>query len=364
MKKFWTFSNQADSDTAELLIYGEISDTTWWGDEITPRQFAEDLAAQGGKNITVRINSPGGDVFAAHAIHNQLKRYAGRVDVFIDGLAASAATIIMLAGQTITMPLNSMIMIHNPMTVLWGYYESADIRKCADSLDAVRESIINVYLSRSTMTREELVASMDAEKWMTANEAKANGFCDTVQLYDAVNIALNGNFLVVNSVRHNIDNIKNVKQLQGLIRPLDKNSTPTAVPAKNQNTGGKNELEIKNAEDLRAAYPDLVNSIVKETVAAERARLQAIDEIAVTIDTQLVIDAKYGQNPVTAAELALNAIKADAARGLDYAKARAAELENETKNVDGMTDARPADTAVVDTIAAAANAKLNNTRKV
>ena len=95
-KKFWKIKNNADNDeeSAELLLYGTIANETWWGDEVTPKQFADDIRSLGGKDIIVRINSGGGDVFAAQAIYNQLKSYAGNVDVVIDGICASAATII------------------------------------------------------------------------------------------------------------------------------------------------------------------------------------------------------------------------------------------------------------------------------
>ena len=96
-KKFWNVKNE--DDKAELILYGEISSESWYGDEITPKQFAEDLKSLNDKDLTVRLNSPGGDVFAAHAIYNLLKAYKGSVDVVIDGLAASAATIIMCAGR-------------------------------------------------------------------------------------------------------------------------------------------------------------------------------------------------------------------------------------------------------------------------
>ena len=115
MKHFWNFQDSAGGDAADLYIYGPIvSSSSWWDDSIDAVQFSEDLKALGGKDVTVHINSPGGDVFAAHAIHNQLIAYAGNVDVVIDGIAASAATIIAMAGARITMPTNSMMMIHNP----------------------------------------------------------------------------------------------------------------------------------------------------------------------------------------------------------------------------------------------------------
>ena len=112
--KFWQFRNESSEEKAELLLYGEISNETWFGDEVTPKQFATDLQAMGGKDLIVHVNSPGGDVFAAHAIYNQLKAYSGQVTAYVDGLAASAATIITCAADKVVMPSNALFMIHNP----------------------------------------------------------------------------------------------------------------------------------------------------------------------------------------------------------------------------------------------------------
>ena len=119
-KKFWSFK-ALDETTGELLLYGEISDISWWGDEVTPKQFKEDLDALGDIDVlNVYINSPGGDVFAGQAIYSMLKRHKAQVKVYIDGLAASIASLVAMAGDKVIMPANAMMMIHNPWTWCWG----------------------------------------------------------------------------------------------------------------------------------------------------------------------------------------------------------------------------------------------------
>ena len=179
MRKFWSFKALSES-AAELLIYSEISDFTWWGDEVTPATYDADLKALGNiTELSVRINSPGGDVFAASAIYTMLRRHAARVTVTIDGLAASAATIVMMAGDKIVMPQNAMLMVHNPWSFAAGNAE--DLRKMADTLDTVRESMLAVYQEKTGMGREDLIALLDEETWITAAQAVELGFADEIE---------------------------------------------------------------------------------------------------------------------------------------------------------------------------------------
>lgn len=178
MKKFWNFRNSTEK-SAELLLYGVISDTSWWDDEVTPKQFAEDLKALGDiDELTVRINSPGGDVFAGQTIYSLIKAHKAKVTVCVDGLAASIASVIAMSGDTVIMPKNAMLMIHNPWA--WAYGNANDFRKMADDLDKIRESLIAVYQDKTGMEREKIIEMLDAETWLTAAEAKEYGFADNV----------------------------------------------------------------------------------------------------------------------------------------------------------------------------------------
>jgi ATP-dependent Clp protease protease subunit len=177
-KKFWGMK-KIDDKTGELTLYGEISDYTWWGDEVTPKQFKEDLDALGDIDIlNVYINSPGGDVFAGQAIYSMLKRHKAYVNVFIDGIAASIASLIAMAGDKVIMPENAMMMIHSPWTFAVG--NAQDFRKLADDMDKIRDSMIVAYESRSALTTEEITEIMDAETWLSAEECLEYGFADEI----------------------------------------------------------------------------------------------------------------------------------------------------------------------------------------
>lgn len=180
MRKFWNWVRDSDEERT-LYLNGIISEETWWGDEVTPKLFKDELTAGSG-NITVWINSPGGDVFAAAQIYNMLMEYKGSVTVKIDGIAASAASVIAMAGGDVYMSPVSMLMIHNPYTVAIG--DSEEMLRAKALLDEVKESIINAYELKSGMSRAKLSHLMDAESWMNANKAVELGFADKIMFTD------------------------------------------------------------------------------------------------------------------------------------------------------------------------------------
>lgn len=177
MHKFWNFTE--DDSGRTLRIEGQIADETWFGDEVTPQVFKNDLQAGNG-DITLWINSPGGDVFAAAQIYNMLMDYKGDVHVVIDGLAASAASVIAMAGTTVSMSPVAM-MIHNPWTVAQG--EAKDMQKVIEMLGEIKESIINAYELRTGLSRTKLSHLMDSESWFNAKKAVELGFADKI-LFD------------------------------------------------------------------------------------------------------------------------------------------------------------------------------------
>lgn len=176
MRKFWNWVRNSD-DERTLYLNGPIAEESWWGDEVTPKLFKGELLAGAG-NITVWINSPGGDVFAAAQIYNMLMDYAGQVTVKIDGLAASAASVIAMAGGEVYMSPVSMLMIHNPSTIAIG--DSEEMLRAKALLDEVKESIINAYELKSGLSRVKLSHLMDAETWMNAKKAVELGFADKI----------------------------------------------------------------------------------------------------------------------------------------------------------------------------------------
>lgn len=167
-RKFWNWIKNDDGSTRTLFLNGEISDETWFGDEVTPRMFKDELT-EGTGDITVWINSPGGDVFAAAQIYNMLMDYPYNVTVKIDGLAASAASVIAMAGTDVFMSPVAMMMIHNPATVAIG--DSEEMQKAIEMLDEVKESIMNAYEIKTSLSRTKISHLMDAESWFNAKKA-------------------------------------------------------------------------------------------------------------------------------------------------------------------------------------------------
>lgn len=180
MTKFWKWRDMAPvTDEApqlrELILDGEIASETWWGDEVTPQVFREELNAGSG-DVTVWINSPGGDCVAASQIYAMLVNYPGRITVKIDGLAASAASVIAMAGDEVLMAPTALMMIHNPATLAWG--DAAEMEKVIEMLDEVKESIINAYEMKTGRQRGMLARMMDEETWMNSTKAIEYGFAD------------------------------------------------------------------------------------------------------------------------------------------------------------------------------------------
>ena len=201
-KKFWNWVRNEDTGSRTLVLNGQISDETWFGDEVTPGLFREELNAGEG-DVTVWINSPGGDVFAAAQIYNMLMEYPGNVDVRIDGIAASAASVIAMAGNRVSMSPVAMMMIHNPMTVAMG--DKKVMQQAIDMLDEIKESIINAYELKTGQTRTKIAHMMDAETWFNAKKAVELGFADDI-LYtgdsdkkDVPEAVLFGRLTVINS---------------------------------------------------------------------------------------------------------------------------------------------------------------------
>lgn len=176
-RKFWNWVKNEDVGGRTLYLDGEISDETWYGDEVTPELFRRELVSGKG-DITVWINSPGGDVFAAAQIYNMLMDYKGNVTVKVDALAASAASVIAMAGTTVQMSPVAMMMIHNPMTVAIG--DSEEMKKAGFMLDEVKESIMNAYEIKTGLNRPKISHLMDAESWFNARKAVEFGFADEI----------------------------------------------------------------------------------------------------------------------------------------------------------------------------------------
>lgn len=311
MKKFYEFRNEATG--SELFIRGVIAEDSWFDDDVTPEMFRKELAKASGP-LTVWINSPGGDVFAASQIYTALVTYPHAVTVKIEGMAASAASVIAMAGTQVLMARTAVMMIHNPATMAWGDHN--DMKDAIKVLETVKDSIINAYEKKTGIDRETLSKYMDQTKWMDANEAIELKFADGViekaetDDEDPKNKLFNkGDFeKVFNKVNKNI------------LTKMVAKFTPPDVEDKNNDSGESGDeggqKMFANVEELRAACPDLVREIEDaartEAVTAERTRLQGIEEIVASVgDEEMIRDAKYG-NPITAQELAFKAMKKQA----------------------------------------------------
>lgn len=176
MKKFWNWIKNSD-DTRILRLEGPIDEESFWGDEITPQMFRDELESGEG-DVTVWINSPGGNVFAAAEIYTMLKDYKGSITVKIDAIAASAASVVAMAGDTVQMSPVAMLMIHDPSTVAVG--NTKDMEKAIEVLNEVKESIINAYAAKSGLTHARIANLMSNETWMNAKKAVELGFADEI----------------------------------------------------------------------------------------------------------------------------------------------------------------------------------------
>ena len=176
MKKFWNWIKDSD-ETRTLRLEGPIDEESFWGDEITPQMFRDELNAGEG-DVTVWINSPGGNVFAAAEIYTMLKDYKGSITVKIEAIAASAASVVAMAGDTVQMSPVAMLMIHDPSTVAMG--NTKDMEKAIEVLNEVKESIINAYASKSGLSHARIANLMSNETWMNAKKAVELGFADEI----------------------------------------------------------------------------------------------------------------------------------------------------------------------------------------
>ena len=176
MNKFWNWIRD-DTGTRILRLEGPIDSESFWGDEITPAMFRQELEAEEG-DLTVWINSPGGNVFAAAEIYTMLQEYKGAVTVKIASIAASAASVVAMAGSRVLMSPTALLMIHDPSTIAMG--NAKDMEKAIETLNEVKESIINAYAAKSGMRRSKIAELMSNETWMNAKKAVELGFADEV----------------------------------------------------------------------------------------------------------------------------------------------------------------------------------------
>jgi ATP-dependent protease ClpP protease subunit len=341
-KKFWQFRNAAGGG-AELLLYGEIAgEKSWFGDEVTPKEFANELAKWGETDeITVRINSGGGDVFAAQAIGNILEAHKGTVTATIDGVCASAATIVACHCDKVVAANDSTYMVHPVRMGLYGYADAAELQQYIDAINTIRENIISLYAKKTGREKDEVAGWMDATSWWTGPQAKENGFVDelTDEAQEAV-VENRGGVLFVNAVNMGFQFSEAPDFVRNSLAAAA-NKKPAGQPEKNQ--GGTNMgNEIKTVDDLRKAYPALVDQIEQAAgeaaTKAERERIQGIEDAALPGAEELTNEAKFTK-PMSVSDYAVALVKNAKAQGASYL---AETQENaQSSGVNGVKNAPP-----------------------
>ena len=337
--KCYNIAEVGEND-AELTMYGEVVDTRpidWWtgqpvpGNYIALDEILPELDGLANKNnITVHINSVGGDFYAGLAIYNRLKNLKANIITINDSLAASAGSIILQAGDTRKVRAASNTMVHGVLGFMYGYYNTQDLKKVIKQFEAGNKAAINAYAEAGGQDPEKIKSYMDKETWLTGQEAVDAGFADEVIEPEAklsMSMAQNRSFMEVNGLRLSAQWMPHT--LPSGVNIVEENnvSIPAAEPTGgNNNNGGNDPMSntINTVEELRAAYPDLVaqletaarNEAMAQGASNERARLQAIEDIRNGIgNTELVRNAMFGDEPMTAEQLAFQAIKANAVQG-------------------------------------------------
>ena len=321
-KTIWNIVKNDDKN-AELMLYGDIAES-FWGDTISAKEVTEYLADLDVENINVYINSNGGVVDTAIAINNALRRHKAKVTVNIDGIAASAATLITCAGDTVRMPKNALFMIHNPSTIAMG--DSEEMRKQADVLEKYKNSITETYLQKVNINKEKLSELMDNESWLSAEEALKYGFID--EIIENTDIQVVENKVISNNMVFNMAEFKNFN--------VDKN-------IKNNGKGS----EKMTIEEIKNQYPDIYAEIINEGkeigIKEERTRIQEIEDLGYS--HEVVNKAKF-EEPKNARDLALEIVslmKQENQNKLNRIQDEGKPLNNMLKgNDDGVNDEQKA----------------------
>ena len=321
-KTIWNLVKN-DDKSAELMLYGDIAES-FWGDTISAKEVTEYLADLDVENIDVYINSNGGVVDTAIAINNALRRHKAKVTVNIDGIAASAATLITCAGYIVRMPKNALFMIHNPSTIAMG--DSEEMRKQADVLEKYKNSITETYLQKVNIDKEKLSELMDNETWLNAEEALEYGFID--EITENTDIQVVENKVISNNMVFNMAECKNFN--------VDKN--------KKNNGKGSGKM---TKDEIKAQFPDIYAEIVNEGkeigVKEERTRIQEIENLGYNHE---VVDKAKFEEPKNARDLALEIVslmKQENQNKLNRIQDEGKPLNNTPKgNDDGVNDEQKA----------------------
>lgn len=327
-----------ENNSASIDMYGEVVERRpvdfWTGEPVQGNfialdEFLSDLDRLKTKNnITVHINSVGGDLYSGVAIYNRLKNLPGSITTINDGLAASAGSVIFMAGSSRKMNAGSNLMLHQAMGFLYGYYNNNDLKDVAKQLTAANKAGINIYAEATGLDPEAIKAQVDRETWLTGREAVEAGYATELIESDmpiSMSLTEDRSKMIVNGVSLSTRGMSNIPA--GIpVLPADSIVSPAAsAPMDDKKSEERiTDMELKNIEELRAAFPDLVAQAEAAAraegrtagIAEERSRIEGIEAIENAIaDKALITGAKYGENPLTAEQLAFKAMQAQAAIG-------------------------------------------------
>lgn len=334
MNKCWKIENLSAAES-EVIFYGPIvSNRPIWDKEkrqiqmICPDEFIADMAKLSGKSkLIFRVNSPGGDVFAALAIANYIKGMKMQKVGRVDGMVASAATVLMAAMDTVESPANALWLYHNPKMTLWDTMSVEDMEVCMQDLKTFKESMLDSYMAKATVSREEMSALMDEDKWMLGRDVKAMGLVDTI-LFENVKVSAtagDSNVFFINGVECDFSAFKNKPKIENVTIREE-----------------TDEMKIENVSQMEAEYPILVAEVRQAAVAEERKRMQEIEAVSETMPPEMVVEAKYTK-PTTAKDLLYNAAIAHKVLGQAYiAAAQADAVASGAEGVEGAKGQPPA----------------------
>lgn len=345
-----------DDGEAELIMYGDVMENEpidWWTGEPTGELCVSSQAVlaaletiQGASHVTVRMNSGGGDAFAGVAIHNILKNLAAKVTIHIEGLSASAASIIACAGDEVVVDPGSLFMIHRGYMPMFGWYTPDELEKTSNEFNAIGQAMLNIYVDKTGRPEEEIRPLLDAETWFVGQEIVDAGFADSITsvdgeeedegdvdevIYDEATQTL-----LVAGIRHDVSMCRAVPVAsfkQRLHAPratrgaqaIDMQAPPVAATT-------EGETHMDTVEELRASHPELADEVARQAAQAERDRIRAIDAISAQVAPDLVEAAKYGDNPCTAEQLALRQLQVHGAAASNFLAQ--AEEDDDESNAD------------------------------
>lgn len=320
---------------AELVMYGDVmaeDGRDWWTGEpdgrpaVTSESLNRELEVlRGAERVTVRLNSCGGDLYTGLAIHSVLRSLDADVTVRIEGIAASAASVIACAGDRVVVTPGSIFMVHEGALGLLGYYTGADLRALVADMDAGVRAMLGVYAAKTGRPEDELREMVEAETWMVGQEIVDAGFADVLEDTGAGDGEAavedeGGGEVMVAGVLHDLSRFRHVPDLAARVSASARHTeqTPGASAPVSDMTEPPRAAEeegetFMNISELREQHPDLVAEIEAAARQSERDRLAAIDEVADGLPSEMVREAKYGEHTMGAEQLALAALRAQSA---------------------------------------------------